>query len=82
MTTGPNWSPDGRRIAFKSFAEGHGDIYVIDAEGGIPQRFTTESSEDSMSAWSHDGKWIYFSSNRSGTDQIWKMPATAGQLYK
>ena len=32
-------------------------------------------------AWSHDGKWIYFASDRGGgqTEQIWKVPAGGGE---
>ena len=26
-------------------------------------------------SWSRDGKWIYFRSNRSGSYQVWKLPA-------
>ncbi len=29
-------------------------------------------------SFSRDGKWIYFSSNRTGAHQIWKMPASGG----
>ena len=29
-------------------------------------------------SWSHDGKWIYFTSSRSGQWEIWKMPANGG----
>ena len=31
-----------------------------------------------MPSWSSEGKWIYFKSDRSGDDQIWKIPATGG----
>src|SRR5688572_7023755 len=27
---------------------------------------------------SWDGKWIYFTSNRTGEDRIWKIPASGG----
>ena len=30
----PNWSPDGRSIAFESALDGDGEIYVIGADGG------------------------------------------------
>ena len=31
-----------------------------------------------MPCWSADGKWIYFTSLRTGNRQIWKMPADGG----
>ena len=35
-----------------------------------------------MPSWSSDGRWIYFTSNRSGRLQIWKMPAEAGEAIQ
>ena len=32
-----------------------------------------------MGCWSPDGKWIYFTSNRSGRREIWQIPASGGQ---
>src|SRR5262249_61160257 len=46
---------------------------------GSPRRLTTEPFENNVPSWSRDGRWIYFASNRSGTGQIWKMPAEGGQ---
>jgi Tol biopolymer transport system component len=31
-----------------------------------------------MPSWSSDGKWIYFKSHRSGSDQIWKISPEGG----
>lgn len=73
----PRWSPDSRYIVYDSVTDGT-DIYVIKAEGGSPRRLTMESSEDIVPSWSGDGQWIYFSSNRTGKLQIWKMPAAGG----
>ena len=74
----PRWSPDGQRIAFDVFREGHADIYVVSADGGSPRRFTTEPSQEVRPSWSRDGRWIYFGSNRSDTWQVWKAPAEGG----
>jgi Tol biopolymer transport system component/DNA-binding winged helix-turn-helix (wHTH) protein len=74
-TAGPRWTPDGRLIAFISTAQGKQDAYVISSEGGKPKRLAIEGFvEWSLSEWSHDGKWLYFGSNRTGEDQLWKTP--------
>ncbi len=77
-TVTPRWSPDCQRIAFDSRPEGHSDIYVIDLEYRVPRRLTTDTANDVVPSWSNDGRWIYFASNRSGTRQVWKMPAEGG----
>ena len=35
-----------------------------------------------MGTWSRDGGWIYFRSDRSGTRQIWKIPAEGGEAVQ
>ena len=40
----PVWSPDGSKIAFASNREGSMDIYIVDAQGGVPKRLTTSSN--------------------------------------
>jgi Tol biopolymer transport system component/DNA-binding winged helix-turn-helix (wHTH) protein len=87
LTGTPRWSPDGRRVAFDSRSnesgrEGNADIYVITAEGGQPRNLTLDPSEDVAPSWSRDGKWIYFGSTRSGSMQIWKVPADGGAALR
>ena len=85
LTGTPRWSPDGRQIAFDSEAEeGHGEVYVVNAEGGKPRRLTTATgtSNNYVPSWSRDGKWIYFASDRNEAWQIWKMPAQGGQAVQ
>jgi len=38
------------------------NLYVIDAEGGIPRRLTPETSDEHRPFWPRDGRWIYFGS--------------------
>ena len=44
--THPIWSPDSKKIAFASNRQGSMDIYIIDKEGGTPQRLTTHSANE------------------------------------
>jgi hypothetical protein len=50
------------------------DIYTIAASGGTATRLTS-SNINLMPGWSSDGGWIYFTSDRSGQGEIWKMHA-------
>jgi serine/threonine protein kinase/dipeptidyl aminopeptidase/acylaminoacyl peptidase len=79
----PNVSPDGRFVAFwalpvnqsgNQFSGGNRDIWVQPLAGGARIRITDSESSDWSPAWSADGRYLYFSSDRSGTMNIWRMP--------
>jgi Tol biopolymer transport system component len=82
VADGVRWSPDGRDIAFAAVQGGNRDIYVVAAEGGALRRLTTEPSDEGRPSFSMDGKWIYFRSNRSGRDEIWKLPRGGGSAIQ
>ena len=70
----PHWSPSGRLIAFDHVSEGNWDVYTTTPEGNSLRRLTSAPSRDETPAWSSDGHWLYFASNRTGDFEIWKMP--------
>jgi Tol biopolymer transport system component len=81
IVVGPQWSPDGRRIAFFATTGPGGvyAVYVTSAEGGQPSRLTrSDGVLEALPVWSRDGRRIYLTSGRSGSLQIWKMPAAGG----
>jgi dipeptidyl aminopeptidase/acylaminoacyl peptidase len=59
--TSPRWSPDGRHIAFVSTRSGHGNVYVLRAEGGEAWPLTRyEKTDVATLRWSPDGRRIAF----------------------
>ena len=78
----PNWSPDGSTIVFDGSKNGHFEGYAISAAGGTPRRLMGSNGQDGVVSFSRDGKWIYFSSNRTGELQIWRMPAEGGEAVQ
>ena len=76
----PSVSPDGRRIAVnrKDPSSGNVDIWLIDAERGSTERFTTAASFDADGVWSPDSSKIAFTSSRSGQRGIWVKDVAGG----
>ena len=62
----PAWSPDGRKIAFRSTRNGNRDIYVMNADGSGKRNLTRNPANDGNPSWSPDGRRIAFVSNRDG----------------
>jgi dipeptidyl aminopeptidase/acylaminoacyl peptidase len=70
----PLLSPDGKHIAY----EVDGRIYVVATGGGEPRAVTSAGSSASDAAWSRDGAWLYFLSDRADKkSQLWKLPLTS-----
>ena len=70
----------GAQIAFTSFRDGNGEIYVMDADGGNLRNLTRNPALDYAPAWSPDGGSIAFTSNRDGNFEIYVMDAKGRNL--
>lgn len=73
LTGLPQWSPDGQHLVFDTRVNGNADVYWVPVNGGSPSALVKERSEDVTPVWSRDAQWIYYSSNRSGRFEIWKV---------
>jgi imidazolonepropionase-like amidohydrolase/Tol biopolymer transport system component len=62
-------SPDGGEVLFDLL----GDLYVIPIEGGEARALTSGFSWDMQPRYSPDGRFIAFTSDRAGGDNIWIM---------
>lgn len=76
--TSPRISPDGKWIAFTGRQYGNADIYIMPLAGGDVQQLTWHSSNDDVSSWSWDSKYIYFNSGRDGQISGYKLAREGG----
>jgi eukaryotic-like serine/threonine-protein kinase len=75
----PSWSPNGHRIAYWGLVEGGAqrDIYTVSADpAGAPDPVpvTQDAALDWNPVWSPDGRYLYFSSDRGGSMNLWRVP--------
>jgi len=55
------------------------DIWIVDADGSNPHRLTVNVARDFSPRFSPDGKWIAFTSNRTGNNDVFIVPSTGGE---
>jgi TolB protein len=72
--TSPDWSRAGR-IAFVSMNDGVFHIYTINPDGSGSRRLTYGRNDNEDPSWSPDGRYIVFSSNRTGSHHLYLMDA-------
>jgi Tol biopolymer transport system component/DNA-binding winged helix-turn-helix (wHTH) protein len=67
--TGVAFAPDGKIV----YEGNDGDIWTINRDGGEQRQLTNNSFSDVLPRMSPDGHYIFFTSNRSGSTQVWRM---------
>jgi len=67
----PQWSPDGRRVAFVRDEE----IWVLEVDGSRLVRVVARPGRGREPRWSPDGHWLAFLSRRRGWTQLWLIDA-------
>lgn len=78
-------SPDGTRVAFvvqRADQEENAyfqNLWVSGTEGDSNRAFTIGAVRDTQPRWAPDGSAIYFTSDRGGTQQVWRIPSDGGE---
>ncbi len=67
----PQWSPDGRRLAFVRDDE----IWIVESDGSRLTRVVAKPGGGREPRWSPDGKRLAFLSRRRGWSQVWLIDA-------
>ncbi len=79
----PAFSPDGRKLVVTlSDPDGNLDIYTLDIATRQTKRITTHRAIDTEGSWSPDGRYIYFTSDRSGGPQVYRVSANGGSAER
>jgi Tol biopolymer transport system component/DNA-binding winged helix-turn-helix (wHTH) protein len=69
---GLTWTPDGR-LLYSSDTNGYWNIFLMNADGKGKQQLTYDTYDNTMPWISPDGRYIFFTSNRKGVADIWRI---------
>jgi Tol biopolymer transport system component len=79
----PQYSPDGRHIAYQSDRSGYCEIWIVGNDGASPRQLTSLHAEISgFPTWSPDGKLIAFHSRSNGYGNLFVANAETGDYRK
>jgi len=76
FTLRPTLTPDGNTVIF-SF---EGDLWKVSSNGGDAFRLTAMDGTETNPSVSPDGKWLAFSSNQYGNNDVYVMPLHGGEI--
>ncbi len=78
----PQWSPDGKQIAFTGNMPGKSPhVYIVSVDGGVPKQVTKGEREELFPNWSRDGNSLFFSNfTREIATGIYHLNLTTNQL--
>ncbi|MCU7728358.1 amidohydrolase family protein [Actinoplanes sp. KI2] len=76
----PDWSPDGRTIAFQSYRTGSFDLWLIRPDGSGLRRLTSGPYDHREPRFAPAGDRLAFSADHSGTYGIHLLDLASGQV--
>jgi TolB protein len=79
VNSSPTFSPDGRQLALTlSSPDGNLDVFTLDLATQVLRQLTTDNAIDTEASWAPDGRSIYFTSDRAGGPQVYRVGTEPG----
>src|SRR6476659_2322678 len=83
-------SPDGSKVLYtvreavmtQERSEYINQVFVCNADGSNTIQLTHGDKNSSNPQWSNDGKWIAYTSNRDGKNNLYVIPINGGESEK
>ena len=69
----PRWSPDGARVCFQNIERTKFDARMVDVASKKMTWITNDLFRDVQPIWSPSGRFVYFSSDRGGGINLWRV---------
>ncbi|MGD2061974.1 MAG: Tol-Pal system beta propeller repeat protein TolB [Nitrospirota bacterium] len=69
----PDWSPDGKYIAFTSYLKANPDLFVLDLQRAMIKRISRRAGVNMSPDWSPDGSQIALTMTRGSSTDIYVM---------
>ncbi|MEP6690647.1 MAG: hypothetical protein ABJD07_05785 [Gemmatimonadaceae bacterium] len=74
----PDWSPDGRLIAYQSRIGGRFQVLALSVRDRSVRQLTNEGENEDPS-WAPDNRHLVFASSRSGARELWVLDVETGR---
>jgi TolB protein len=74
----PDWSPDGRQVAYQKQMSGVFQVMVIGLRDRAVRQLTSEGRNEDPS-WAPDGRHLVFGSNRTGVRELFVLDVESGR---
>jgi len=79
----PSYSPDGRWLAYTSVVNEHNKLFRLELTDPEKRyQITSGDSNDVDAVYGPESKWLYFTSDRDGVDNIYGLRFETGEILK